>query len=161
MIEQWKAVKDFEGVYEVSNLGRVKRIALGLGTNAKDGILKPGLSKKGYPRVYLSKHSKKYTKPLHILVAQAFIPNPHNLPQVNHKDGNKLNASVENLEWTTQKGNMLHSAKLGLHGDGVYYDKGMERWVARYYLESKRINLGTFTTKEEALKVRQDAVNTL
>lgn len=68
----------------------------------------------GYIYVDLCKDGKKYSKRLHILVAQHFVPNPDNLPEVNHKDGNKLNPDYINLEWSTRSDNMIHALDNGL-----------------------------------------------
>lgn len=94
MIEEWKDVIDFPN-YQVSNLGRIKslpHIAKGgyrSETQRINGkILKPTPNEKGYLRVFLRKNSKTYTRYAHILVAQAFIPNPENKPEVNHKNRN-------------------------------------------------------------------------
>lgn len=98
--EIWKDKKDYEGHYQVSNCGRVKSIKFG-----KEIILKPFTDDRGYYSVVLSKNGivKKYS--VHRLVAEAFIDNPDNLPQVNHKDENKSNNSVNNLEWCDAKYN--------------------------------------------------------
>lgn len=77
-------------------------------------ILKQGKSKKGYPIVYLSKDGKQSTRVVHRLVAKAFIPNPNNLPQVNHKDGCKINNHVDNLEWCDNSYNQKHAHDTGL-----------------------------------------------
>lgn len=95
-------------MYEVSNLGRVK--SLDYRRTGKERILKPGRhSKKSgntYYQVHLYKGGKMNVKLVHRLVAEAFIPNPDNLPEVNHKDENKFNNCVENLEWCTAKYNV-------------------------------------------------------
>lgn len=119
-MEIWKDAKNYEGYYEVSNLGRVRR-KLGE-TIYKDGrvakfsetILKQGFNKKGYLRVYLSVKSKKITRSVHRLVAETFIENPENKETVNHIDCNKENNTIENLEWLTNKENMQHAFKNGL-----------------------------------------------
>jgi hypothetical protein len=119
-MEIWKNVKGFEGYYEVSNIGRVRR-KKGK-TIYKDGrvaffpqtILKQSENKKGYFRVYLSKNSKKYTKTVHRIVAETFIPNPKNKKTVNHIDCNKKNNKIENLEWLTNKENMRHAFDNGV-----------------------------------------------
>ena len=160
--EEWRPVVGFEGLYEVSNLGRVKRIMAGRGTNAKDGILKPNTSKKGYLRVFLSRNSKKYTKALHILVAKAWLPNPKGLPQVNHVDTIKANCRASNLEWASQVGNMQHAARNGLLGQGVYFYNAIGKWRATYNPKSRqRVVIGDFMNKEEALIARAAAVSTL
>lgn len=95
--EVWKPVKGYEGIYEVSNIGRVRTLR----TNK---IITPKFTK-GYCYVRLYKDGKGKQKYIHRIVAEAFIPNPENLPQVNHKDENPKNNSVDNLEWCTAKYN--------------------------------------------------------
>ena len=101
MIEQWKSIPDYTSnpIYQVSTLGRVKRI-----TRNGVHILKP-FSKHDYLYIGLCKNGKQKHFRLNRLVAEAFIPNPDNLPTVNHKDENKLNNNVYNLEWSTVKDN--------------------------------------------------------
>lgn len=104
MEEIWKDIKEYEGLYQVSNLGRVKRVTTGR-------ILKGRKNKAGYLLVGLCKSSVSSTKTLHRLVAQAFIPNPENKPEVNHIDENKTNNMVFNLEWMTTKENINHGTR--------------------------------------------------
>lgn len=107
MKEIWKDIIEYENFYLVSNLGRIKSLR----TTA---IKKNSFNKKRYNIVSLSKFGEQKTKIVHRLVAQAFIPNPNNLPQVNHKDGNKQNNRVDNLEWVTNRENRDHAIKNGL-----------------------------------------------
>ena len=100
MEEIWKDKKDYEGHYQVSNFGRVKSIKFG-----KEIILKQHINKGGYYYVCLLKNGKHKNYYVHRLVAEAFIDNPDNLPQVNHKDENKTNNSVDNLERCTNEYN--------------------------------------------------------
>lgn len=106
-MELWREIVGSNGDYAVSNQGRVK--------NTKTGrILKPCIDHRGYGRVCLFTMDRDKRYRVHRLVAQAFIPNPYNLPQVNHKDGNKQNNTVENLEWITNEDNMRHANTNGL-----------------------------------------------
>ena len=90
-MEIWKDIEGYEGLYQVSNEGRVRSVR-------NNKILKPSNLDK-YPIVIFSVDGKRFGKRVHRLVAEAFIPNPQNLPCVNHKDENKTNNKVENLEW--------------------------------------------------------------
>jgi len=108
--EIWKDISGYEGIYQVSNYGRVKRI--GKYRNQfkewkSNKILMPG-HKNGYLICNLSKNNKTVCKMLHRLVAEAFIPNLDNKPTVNHIDGNRSNNEVSNLEWATYTENNLH-----------------------------------------------------
>lgn len=108
MQEIWKDVKGYEGLYQISNLGNLISI--------KHNYIKPIITYKNqrYLRNNLWKNGKCKTFSIHRLVAEAFLPNPNNLPVVNHKDGNKLNNNVKNLEWCTQSHNVKESYRLGL-----------------------------------------------
>lgn len=100
MEEQWAEIKDFED-YQISSFGRVKSFK----QNKTEGKIISFGSSTVYLTVILRKDNKPYNKYVHRLVAEAFIPNPDNLPQVNHKDENTHNNNVENLEWVDQKTN--------------------------------------------------------
>lgn len=101
MTEIWKDVKGYEGLYQVSSCGRVKSLERHNYKNKHvlEKILKPCKDKKGYLMLTLYKDRKPHTKKVHLLVAQAFIPNHKNLPTINHKDENKENNFYSNLEW--------------------------------------------------------------
>ena len=104
MKEIWKDIKDYEGLYQVSNLGRVKSSYTNRGlTGYKDTC--------GYLLVGLYKNNIRSSKKIHRLVAQAFIPNPDNKSQVNHIDEDKTNNNVSNLEWVTAKENLNHGTR--------------------------------------------------
>jgi hypothetical protein len=119
--EIWKDVIGFEDAFQVSNLGRIKRKAFnfnifnGVNSFRKAHIVKPQLRVGGYYHVSLSYKGKVYTKLVHRLVAMAFIPNPNNYPQVNHKDEDKANNCVENLEWCTAKYNSNYGTRVERH----------------------------------------------
>ena len=104
--EIWCPIKGYEGLYQVSDKGSVKSIGYG-----KERILKPGRIKTGYLRVNLCKNGEKKNWLVHRIVAQAFIPNPDNLPEVNHKDEDKENNSVQNLEWCDGKYNINYGTR--------------------------------------------------
>lgn len=104
MEEIWKDIKGYENLYQISTYGNVRSLphirSTGTGKCLQKGkILKPAIQKIGYKFVVLSKNGKTKGFRVHRLVAEAFIPNPDNLPQVNHKDENKLNNNINNLEW--------------------------------------------------------------
>lgn len=111
MKEEWKPINDYEDLYEVSNLGRVKsireRIFYG---DRKNLILKAHLSRStGYYGVTLCRDKFRVYKDVHTLVAKAFIPNPENKKYVNHKNSIRNDNSSQNLEWCTQSENIIHS----------------------------------------------------
>lgn len=112
--EEWKPVKAYEGLYEVSTLGRVRSVERNvnlcrMGTivnrHLKACLLKPNVMKIGYVSVRLSKNGKANLHCVHRLVAEAFIPNPNGFRYINHKDEDKKNNNVSNLEWCTQEHN--------------------------------------------------------
>lgn len=116
MTERWLPVVGYEGWYEVSDQGRVRRIKAGRGAQA-GYILQPARMQIGYHMVTLSKNSAKHRerKYVHDLVAAAFLgPRPTPKHQVNHMDGDKGRSCLENLEYVTRKGNAEHARRLGL-----------------------------------------------
>lgn len=108
MEEIWKDIERYEGLYWISNLGRVK---------SKRKILKPCINKRtGYIYVCLTKNNKGKVIVIHRLVAKTFLPNPYNLPFINHKDENKQNSRLDNLEWCTAK----YNANYGTRNNKLY-----------------------------------------
>lgn len=112
---RWLPVKNYEGYYEVNNLGEVRSVERyvrheeGGERKMKSCVLKSSITYKGYMRLTLAKDGKNKSFSVHRLVAEAFIVNPNNLPQVNHIDLIKINNQVENLEWCTNRDNRIHS----------------------------------------------------
>ncbi len=108
--EIWKRVPGFGNLYEVSNLGRVKRLSHTnhRGTVYPEKILTQSISPYGYHQIRLYNPKREQHYRVHRFIALAFIPNPENKPHINHKDSNKLNNDISNLEWCTHAENMIH-----------------------------------------------------
>ena len=126
MQEIWKSIQGFENTYMISNLGNVKSLSR---PYTKGKLIKPHKHKRGYLYCCLSQNGKVYNRRIHILVAKAFIPNPNNLPEINHKDENKSNNIVTNLEWCTKVYNIQYGsgidrrskAVIGLKNNKIIY----------------------------------------
>jgi len=123
MKEIWKDIKGYEGLYRISNSGKVVSIPrMMMRKNGKPMMIKGGqkrfgIGNNGYYRVGLhDEHGQKKMVSVHRLLAIAFIPNPDNKPCNNHKDSDRLNLAITNLEWVTYKENTDHSIKQGLFG---------------------------------------------
>lgn len=106
MNETWKPIKEFETFYLISDLGRVFSL--------RTKTIRKTLLNGGYPEVKLCLGKKRIGKYIHRLLAEHFIPNPLNKPQVHHKDGNKSNNNLMNLEWVSQRDNLIHAIDTGL-----------------------------------------------
>ena len=146
----WKPIQGYEGYYEVNNLGEVRSLDRYVTDTTgkqigKRRLLKGSMMKLtegngrnnngGYLVVNLRKNSTSWVAPVHILVARAFIPNPDNMPTVNHKDGNKLNNCVSNLEWVSYSENNTHALRTGLRrprGNAVIQFTLSGEYVATY-----------------------------
>lgn len=121
MDEIWKDVKGYEGLYQVSNLGRIKSLdrhfirSNNKSFTYKGKILKGSLDTKGYIQIELKGNGQRDIRALHRLIAIAFIPNPENKPQIDHLDGNKTNNKVTNLEWVTCRENIRRAWRNGLN----------------------------------------------
>ena len=112
--EVWKDIKGYEGQYQVSNKGNIYSVDRKDSQGKKCGgrMLRPGCHIDGYLQVNLYKNGIAKRKPIHRLVAEAFIPNTNGFPQVNHRDEDKVNNNVENLEWCTSKYNNNHGTRI-------------------------------------------------
>lgn len=125
--EEWRPVVGFEGAYEVSSLGVIRSLER---KDSRGSVVRPQIMKQypicgGYLRVYLTKDGKQHPIPVHRVVAGAFIPNPNNLPQINHKNEIKTDNFVGNLEWCTAK----YNSNYGTRKERVAKSRGMR--VAR------------------------------
>ena len=140
-METWKNIKGYEGLYQVSDQGRVKsleRIIIkkdGRKFTVKERVLKPGVTKDGYLIVALHAGDKQKTLTVHRLVCQAFHKNPENKPCVNHIDENKTNNAANNLEWCTVKENNNH----GTHNERMA--KTQSKPVGQYTLDGELIKV--------------------
>lgn len=130
-MEIWKDIEGYEQLYQISNLGNVK--SLGNDRARKDKILKPTKNKDGYLFVGLNKQGNRKNHLIHRLVAKAFLPNPQNLPQVNHKNEIKTDNRVENLEFCDAKYNINYGTAIEKRSKqvlcvetGVIYPSTME-----------------------------------
>lgn len=161
MSEIWKDIEGYEGLYQVSNQGRIKRLA-GKVENKNGGMrffpenVRKPINVHGYLYCDLYKDNKECRKAIHRLVASAFIDNPENKPQVNHINGNKLDNRAENLEWCTQSENNLHAFSLGLmkaydrHGDkNPMYGKKMSDYTKSRILASHLGVKASLATREK------------
>lgn len=111
--EIWKDIEDYKGLYQVSNLGRVRSLERidALGRRRKGKVLADKHNNRGYHTIALCRDGNIEYKLIHRLVATAFLNNPNNLPQVNHKDENKANNAVSNLEWCTSEYNLNYGTR--------------------------------------------------
>ena len=137
----WVKIKGYEEFYEISPSGEIRSKdrtvtdKIGRTRSWKGKVLNPDVAPNGYYRVSFSINRKRKQFYVHRLIAEYFIPNPDNLPQVNHIDGNKLNNSLDNLEWVTVQDNVIHAYKNGL----INHISGKEHFnYGKFGSESKK-----------------------
>ena len=128
-METWKDIPGTNGEYKISNYGKVM-------TTKTGRILTPSIDARGYERVSLFKMDRTRRYKVHRLVAITFIPNPDGKKQVNHKDGNKRNNNVDNLEWVTNEENMHHSRENGLHDGHKRFCENRKKRIVATNIES-------------------------
>ena len=138
--EEWKDIDGFDGVYKVSNHGKI----ISYLTNPK--LLAGTINESGYRYANLRKMNQTKCLRWHRIVAKAFLPNPNNLPEINHIDGNKLNNCVSNLEWCTRKQNMVHAKENGLMPSDV---------DAKHLYKKGESNIKSKLKKNEVLEIRR------
>jgi len=168
-MEIWKSIEGFEGLYEVSNLGRIRSISMPHPTRRRAIVstirkfsLNGGRKGTKYHSVMLTRVNPniRISRSVHRLVAIAFVPNPENKPEVNHKDGDKTNNYYDNLEWCTRKENVQHSSKTGLLlSNGAHFNAKLsvtkviqiKRQLAngvKQCVIAKKYNIGTSTINQ-------------
>ena len=143
-METWRAIVGTKGFIEVSNKGRVRSLLKG-----EPRILKTQADNKGYHRIRVTIEREKMSFKVHREVARAFIDNPNNLPQVNHIDGNKDNNAADNLEWCTNRDNVLYSYHLRFGGatDGIDKMTYMPTRSFGKYIKGTRYSQKGFSTE--------------
>ena len=173
-MEEWKDVCGYEGLYQVSNLGRVRsldrRARTARGTRKVNGhVLATADNGRGYRYVTFSGGRKRENKYVHRMVAEAFVENPDNLPCVNHRDYDVTNNTPENLEWVTQGQNVRYSTSRMMHqkrpwrksstGEKYIYKRekgGKVRYRVSIDRKAFAFRKEGITTVEEAVKIRDD-----
>lgn len=163
MQEIWKDIKNFEGLYQISNFGNVraldKYVNSGIKNNSKvkrkSQMLKL-YDKQGYKEVVLTHNNKRHYFKVHRLVAQAFIPNPNNLPQVNHKNENKHDNTVLNLEWCSSK----YNCSYGNRNTKIHKNtRSTSIKINQYTLDNVLVK--TFYSIKEASRITKKSTTTI
>lgn len=156
----WKQIVGYENNYQVSDTGQVRN-------KATKKIIKPYSNSKGYQIVTLSKNGLTKKMRVHRLVAQAYLDNPENLPDVNHRDYDRTNNCADNLEWMGRKENVQYSSRNGNFVKaaptkrstsgvrGVTWSKEKNMWRVRIYQNGKRKHIGYFIDFNEAVSARK------
>ena len=152
-MEEWKDIKGYEGLYQISNEGRVRSLKFG-----KNRILK-NRHCLGYWEVVLYKNGIGKPKRIHRLVAEAFIPNPQNLPCVNHKDENRSNCVAENLEWCDYKYNSNYGTRNERNRKQLTNRKDLSKQVYQYTLNGELVKKWESIREAERNGFRQNCVS--
>ena len=159
IIEIWKDIKDFEGIYQVSNMGRVKSLARvilrnnGIKQTFKERIIRQGTNHQGYYMADLWKNGSRRTYPIHRLVATAFLDNPENKPCVDHINTDHTDNRVENLRWCTYKENSNNPLTIKhISKPRNWKIKGIEHWKSKPVVQ--------LTKRGELLKIYPNAYST-
>jgi len=162
--ERWLPVAGFDGAYEVSNLGRVRSLARtiirsnGRPLTIQRRILRPTTNpENGYLAVSLWRDNIGTSWSVHALVAKAFVPNPENLPEIDHEDRNPANPSASNLRWSTRSGNLMNQRQISRGRSGIigveFHHECRKPWAV--FVANKF--LGRYATREEAASARATA----
>jgi hypothetical protein len=158
-MENWKVVEGHEA-YEVSDLGRIRRIKAAKGATVGK-VLRATPNRHGYLTVTFWENNVGHPKEVARVVAKAFIPNPLNLAEVNHT-GEKSDNRATKLEWITKQKHNVDKAIRNQQGTGVCFRKANGKWHAMYHpVPNKRKHIGYYDTKEEALEARHKVLSAL
>ena len=170
--EIWKDIEEFEGLYQVSDRGRVKSLGRTRGgrngsiCSVKERILKPGTNSCGYLMVCLWEDGKMFVKKVHTLVWDAFGDKPRNgrILQVDHINNCKTDNRIENLQLLNPRENVskgkMQKNKSSIYS-GVYWNKQKNKWQAKININKKQIHLGYFTSETESAEAYQKAKQNL
>ncbi|MED5492674.1 MAG: NUMOD4 domain-containing protein [Pseudomonadota bacterium] len=156
MQEIWKPISGYEGLYEVSNLGRVKslgrmRVTKGGGKSWLPERIKAASSQReGYVSAHLYKNSKMSKRYIHRLVAEAFLANPNSLPQVNHLDGDKANNAATNLEWCSASDNCRHAVDFEIYQTARGEQSAMAKLTEESVIEIRQMAASGWLHREIA-----------
>jgi len=156
MKEIWKDIPEYNGAYQASNLGNIRStdrfVKCKHGDAFRRGkVLKPAIMRGGYLGVNFSVKSVTRSHHVHFLVAWAFIGERKKGFVINHKDGDRFNNSVKNLEYVTARENVTHSnIKTRKNMTCAFLNKKTNKWFCRFHFDGKLINLGTYNTAKEA-----------
>lgn len=167
MQEEWIDIESLKGSYQINRSGIIKSLARnvirknGVPNRVLEKVLKPRkVHSSGYVILNLNHFGKSVSCRLHRLLAETFIPNPQNLPDVNHIDGNKSNNDISNLEWVSTRENSTHAflmRKKTSQYSGVSWSSAKSKWCSHIKVNGKHMNLGYFLDEENARKAYLDA----